>query len=451
MRLLINGTTLLFDKFVLQKSNGKCLKRFCSHMGIAYIKLAQILAMQNINGLFTAEDRNDILHIVDDCNRVPFSYVDKILRKEFGEKYKSIIKKINHKPEGSASVSQVHAAILTTGEKVVFKVKRQDIDKTVRKDIRNIKIIIRLFGKLLGFTNYIGSNMALDMYADWIMQELDFKHEVQNILEYKRFADSVNGKLPDCTNILVPKVYKEYCTENVVCMEYIPYPTVSKLEFTSETKERVIAAGCSYIKLSFYALLNNQKVVFHGDPHTGNIYIDDEGNIGFLDFGLVFSLTPADSSKTRDLFFMTYFGEYDKLFKTLKPALHTDKDKTEEFKEEVKTYCECLKSKPITSYFMDLCVICFRYDITPDSYLFNMAKAFVCLGGIDTVYENSITAHYLLDSMVLEYLYTQTLSSMRKLSRNNMKALCSVLLGDKRKFFDTIADSVSVLSKLIEI
>lgn len=69
------------------------------------------------------------------------------------------------------------------------------------------------------------------------------------------------------------------------------------------------------------------------------------------------------------------------------------------FHKEVEIYCNNFNEKPVTSYFMDLCLICFRYNIVPDAYLFKIAKALVTLSGIDTVYENPVTAHKLLDSL----------------------------------------------------
>lgn len=70
----------------------------------------------------------------------------------------------------------------------------------------------------------------------------------------------------------------------------------------------------SYVKLSFYALLNHLPVVFHGDPHGGNIYIDDRGNIGFLDMGLLFELSAEDMKDVQRYFFYAYFGSSDLLY-----------------------------------------------------------------------------------------------------------------------------------------
>lgn len=449
MRLIINGTVFLFDRFILRKSLGASLNWFCRKMGIAYIKLAQILAMQDIDGLFTKEDRDGLLHIVDDCNRVSFSYVNRTLREAYGGRYNDIVKKINHKPIGAASVSQVHMGVLVNGDKVVFKVKRRDVDKTIRKDIRTIKLLVRLFGRFFGFKNQMGAGKVMGMYTGWILQELDFRNEVRNIIRYGEFAKSVNGKVSGMKKILVPKVYEEYCTDDVICMEYVPYQTISRMEDTCEVRARISEAVSSYMRLNFHALLNDMPVAFHGDPHTGNIYLDDDGNIGFLDMGLVFYLSPSDAEKTRNFFFMAYFGRYDALYNTLRPVLKENSEQADAFYREVQDYCNNLKEKPITSYFMDLCLVCFRYNIVPDDYLFQMAKAFVALSGIDTIYENPVTAHGLLNSMVLEYVYDKTCRDGKKLFMNTLDAVLSIPFGDKDTFFKKVSSNMDILTSFI--
>lgn len=450
MRLILNGLLFLFDWFILHKSLGYALNRFCRKMGITYIKFAQILAMQNIDGLFTQNDRDDLLNIVDDCNRISFDSIDSILHETYGNRYTEIIQKIDEEPVGSASVSQVHKAILTNGNTVVFKVKRRDIDKTIRKDVRKIKVLIRLFGKFFGFSNYMAGNKALDMYIDWILQELDFKNEVNNIIKYHDFAESVNGKVPGMKKILVPKVYSKYCTEHVICMEYVPYQTINRLTNTPDIKLKISNAYNSYLKLSFYALLHNMPVAFHGDPHTGNVYLDDDGNIGFLDMGLVFYLNSSEMKKMKNLFLLAYFGRHDALYETLKPNLYEDDKQAEMFHKEVEIYCNNLHNKPVTSYFMDLCLICFRYNIVPDAYLFKIAKALVTLSGVDTVYENTITAHKLLDSMIMEYIFKEIHCGCERFFISSMKSISSIVNKDKDAFFDNISDTIGLLHTFIQ-
>lgn len=446
MRLTRNILKLLINKFIKHKSNGKVIYEFCNSMGIAYIKLAQILAMQNIGDIFTESDRQDLLHICDDCKQISYKDIKRVLLEEYGSDYKKHFRIIKKTPIGSASISQVHLVTLYNGDKAVIKIKRKDITETIDKDIRFILFCSKYFGKLFGFNNYIGSKQALSFYERWLREETDFKHEIDNIEKYTNFANSVNNKVKNCVNIKVPKLYKELCTENIIVMEYIPYKTINN----NTDKYKIINGINSYIQLSFYALLNDKKVVWHGDPHGGNIYIDDNNNIGFLDYGLVFELSKKDSKLTKELFFTVYLGKSEHLINILRPYFKDDKQQFENFKQDVESYCIQLKNRPLTAYFMDLVLICFKYNINPPDYLYGMAKAFACLGGIDTIYNNDKTGKELLDKQITEYIIKNTLNKGKQLVKSELQILLGILTLDIDKVSNEIIKEKQVINRIIQ-
>lgn len=271
-------------------------------MGIVYIKFAQILATQNYGNIFTENDREMLSSICDNCNPISFDKIENILKKEYGENLYDIFTFIDKKPIGSASISQVHKAILRNGEEVAIKIKREDITNNINKEIERLKLLIHRFGKFVKFENYIGSEKALDLFSKWINEEADFEHEQKNIKLYQNFANTVNDKLENTKRIKIPKLYNKYCTNNVIVMEFIKDNTINKLESSEHNKEKIINAINSYIKSSFYALFNDKQIIFHGDPHSGNIYIDEFENIGFLDMGLLFALTKDDQKLLKNFF-----------------------------------------------------------------------------------------------------------------------------------------------------
>lgn len=427
MKLLTNGIRFLFDLGIRQESKGTAIRKFCSRMGLSYIKFAQILAMQNIEGIFSEEDRQDIMSICDDCNPLPYKAVHKILVMEYGKKHiRNHFRKIARKPVGSASISQVHRVILSSGEQAVLKVKRNDVVKTVDKDIRTIRILTHRFGWIFGLRNRSASDAAFTYLKEWLMQETDFANEIYNIKRYQEFADSVNGKVPGCVDIVMPKLYEEYCTDNVICMEYIPYKTIFHMD---SSDPRIAEALNSYIRLSFHALFHNMPVVWHGDPHGGNIYIDEHGNIGFLDMGLVFEMTPEDAKLTMELFLCAYMGLYERLYDDLKGYLKAGQDH-EAFKAALRGYCEGRVGKPVSSFFMDVVLICVDFDFEPPKFLFQMAKAFVCLYGADGVYHNNAAGFELLEKQVDEWLMEYGKDRFKEQAHKCLDELLSVMNGD---------------------
>lgn len=413
MKLYIQMIKLLFNKFILGRNNGIVIKDFSEKMGVVYIKLAQMLATQNFGNLFTENDRQMLSSICDNCNPISYDEIEEILKQEYGTGLENIFSFIEKKPVGSASVSQVHRAILKTGEEVAIKIKRRDITKTIDEDIKRIRKIVHRFGKFVNFSNFTGGDHALDLYLEWIEQETDFIHEKENIKTYQNFADNVNGKVNGTKKIKVPKLYEDYCTDNVIVMEFVKTQTVNKLELTDENKDKITTALNSYIRSSFWAMFNDKPIVFHGDPHSGNICIDEEGNICFLDMGLLCALSDSDAKLCRKFFLTAYSGNYEKLYDMLVSYGNMSEEKKQSFKEDCKKYCEEVKKKEVTYYFIDMINVCLNYEFVPPNFLFSMAKAFICLNGISNFSDNKCTARELLQEQTMEFLVKRSLKDCK--------------------------------------
>lgn len=412
---------LLFNKYIKNRKTGLVIKDFCESMGIVYIKLAQILATQNFGNLFTEEDRKILSSICDDCNPLPFSEIKEIIEKEYSCSINDMFTSIDPIPVGSASISQVHKAVLKSGEIVALKVKRKDITDNVQTDINQIKKLMYRYGKFIGFGNLSGGEKALDLYLGWILEETNFLHEKQNIQRYLEFARSVNGKVEGNKYIKVPNLYEKLCTDNIIVMEFINYKTINQLELNADNCKNIRTALNSYISSSLYAMFNNLPIVFHGDPHGGNIYIDQNGNIGFLDMGLLFELTEEDAKLTKEFFFAAYTRNYEKMYNLVISYGTMDENKKMLFKNDIKDYCDRLDSKPVTSYFIDMMNICLKYEVCPPNFLFCMAKAFMCLGGINNFSKNDMSGTELLKEQVIEFYIRRSLTESQNIAIKSIK------------------------------
>jgi len=430
MKLYIEFLKFLFNKLIKREETGVAIKKFAERMGVVYIKISQILATQNYGNLFTENDRKLLSSICDDCNKIPFDDIKEILENEYNMKLDDIFESIDKNPVGSASISQVHKAILKNGDVVAVKVKRRDITNSIESELSRIKKLVHQFGKFVKFENYIAADQALELYLKWIYEETDFVHEKKNIQLYQEFCDSVNHKVDGIKEARVPKVYDDLCTENVLVMEYIDSDTINKISLENENNKKVIQTAInSYIKASFHALLNDQRIVFHGDPHSGNIFIDKNGNIGFLDMGLLFVLSEEDTKLTRQFFLAAYTGNYENLYNLLIPYGQMDDQNKVLFKEEIKKYCAGLATKDVTYYFTDMINICLKYQFCPPDFIICMAKVFVCLNGINGFTDNLMTSKELLQEQTVEYFIRRSLKD------------CEGVVVDTIKFAPTLLES----------
>ena len=452
MKLYWQGFLMFFKKFILRQNTGKVICDFATRMGVVYIKVAQILAMQNVGDLFTEKDRKQLSTICDHCSPLPFAKIQQILQREYGNNFSSLFQSIDETPLGSASISQVHRAVLKDGTVVAIKVKRSDVTRRIERDVKQIRRIIHRFGKFVKFRNLFGSDKALDCYLEWIYQETDFDNEQRNIVRYREFADSVNGKIRHIsTRIVCPKLYSDLCMSNVIVMEFITYPTINQLELDPANKELISRAENEYIELSFYALFHAMPVVFHGDPHGGNIYLDGDGNVGFLDMGLIFEFSSEEAELTRELFLSSYMGKVERIVDLLFAKSEFERVDRDKLIADMRAEVQKLHDIPVPQFFVEMIGIFTQYDIAPPAFLFKMAKAFLALFGLNTILSNSASTKTLLATQVAEYYLDRTTNDFRGIIASGLKLAPSLLINTLRDGpAKSLASSLSDLTYLSE-
>lgn len=414
MRLYWFGLIMLVKKFILRQNTGRVICDFAQKMGVVYIKLAQILAMQNVGEIFNEQDRQQLAKICDRCDPIPFAKVQKILQSEYGENYMQYFTSVDPIPVGSASISQVHHATLKDGTEVALKIKRQDLTRRIQRDVRQIRRIIRRYGHLACFRNLIGADKGLTYYLDWIYQETDFSNEQQNILRYQDFAKSINGKVKNVTvKIVTPRLFQELCTKNIIAMEFIHETTINRTPLTPQNKAKVIQAIDAYMSLSFYALLHGKTIVFHGDSHGGNIYLDRDGNIGFLDMGLIFELNAAEAELARQLLLDAYTGKTGTLVDLLLEHSSFEQVDRKELAVMMGEINQRMHQISIEQFFVEMMGVFTKHDVAPPEFLFKMTKSFLALFGINTIVGNPMNTQKLLARQVAEFYIDRTIKDTR--------------------------------------
>ena len=427
MKLYFWATIMLIEKFLLRRSTGQAICRFAERMGVVYVKMAQILAMQNYGDIFTEADRVALSQICDDCKTIPYRKIRRLLEQEYHCKLEQKFRTVDPQPLGAASISQVHRAVLLDGREVAVKIKRQDIAARVTHDTKQIQRIIKRFGRLAKFKNFLGSDVALDLWASWILEETDFVNEQRNIQRYREFEQSVNGTCRGAVKLTMPELYEEFCTDNVIVMELIKTPTVNRLNLTEANKARIKTAANDYLCLSFYAMFHNMPVVFHGDPHSGNIYLDEQGNMGFLDMGLTFELTVEEVQFARKLFLMAYTGRGKELAELLiETSVHGRVDQAT-FVQEIQAEAKRVQHVPVTQFFVEMMNIFTKYNISPPIVFFKMAKAFLALFGINNFVGNFADTKSLLLAQITEFYIQDTLDEAGNILQGGLSLLPNLL------------------------
>lgn len=249
------------------------LRRRLELLGPTYVKFGQILALREdlLPAVITAELKN----LLDRLPEIEISIIHKIIERSLKGSIDDLFQEIDEKPLGSASIAQTHRAVLKNGQEVVLKIIKPGIRATILSDI----ILLRWLGNLLEqiISKYQPKN-TIDEFCNYTEKEVDTTAEADN-------AEIFAANFDDEPDIIFPKIYRDYCGRDVLCMEFIKgYKPISDytLELPVEEKEKVVDLGAmAIIRMLF------KDGFFHADLHPGNLMILPGAKVAFIDLGMV--------------------------------------------------------------------------------------------------------------------------------------------------------------------
>ena len=263
------------DQEQFRKNARKALDTFIS-LGPVYIKLGQWLSSRA--DILPQPYLEELAKLQDSVPSAPFEKVRPIIEKDLGpidEKFDSIDP---HSISG-ASLGQVYRATMS-GQQVVVKVKRPGIENMVREDLKVLKKILPLALRFVDPNLRYSAKAMLAQFIETIREEMDYTNESANLKRIKKDMESNSSN-----TVVVPSVYDDLSSENVLTMEYLPgikITNVQELDEKGIDREQLVV---DVHKVFFTMLLKHS--VFHADPHPGNISVTDDGRLILYDYGMV--------------------------------------------------------------------------------------------------------------------------------------------------------------------
>jgi predicted unusual protein kinase regulating ubiquinone biosynthesis (AarF/ABC1/UbiB family) len=270
----------------------KQLPQTFTDLGPTYVKFGQIIASSpGAFGEQLSREFRGLLDRVPPANQVE---VNKLFAEDLGKKPSELFAAFDEEPFASASIAQVHYATLRSGEEVVVKIQRPGIRRRVAADLQ----ILKRFAQAVELAKLGRRLSAQDVVADFsdnLAEELDFRLEAQSMEAWvSHLHASPLGK-----NIRVPQVHWDYTTERVLTME-----RVHGIRIDNPTAIRKAGFdGTELVKALLFSVFEGglRHGLFHGDLHAGNLYVDDQGRIVFLDFGIMGRIDPRTRWLLREL------------------------------------------------------------------------------------------------------------------------------------------------------
>lgn len=246
-------------------------------LGPTYIKLGQIISAGE--GIFPEELVGEFRLLRDRVPPEPFAVVRRTIEEDLGRPLTDVFVSFDRRPIASASIAQVHAATLRTGERVVVKVQRRKVASSVRLDLAAMSFLAPVLVGRIPVAALTNPPALVELFAETIVEELDFRLEAQNMLDIAAVFAKVDQR-----SIVVPRPHPELVTRRVLVMEHLH-------GFRWGNAEGMRAAGidtAAVLRSSLIAFLEGTLLygVFHGDLHGGNLLVQPDGTVALLDFGI---------------------------------------------------------------------------------------------------------------------------------------------------------------------
>lgn len=310
-------------------------------LGPIFIKFGQMLSTRR--DLLADDIADELERLQDNVPPFPGRQARKIIEKSFNKSVDDLFESFEEQPLASASIAQVHAAVLNTGEDVIVKVLRPDVLPVIKRDISLLYIIAELAAKYSSQLRRLRPVEVVAEYEKTILDELDLMREAANASQLRRNFEGSK-------DLYVPLVYWDYVRKNVMVMERIygtPIRNVQRLQAEGTDMERLAALG---VEIFFTQVFSHN--FFHADMHPGNIFVDIEDpkspKYVAVDFGIMGTLSQVDKRYLAENFLAFFQRDYYKVAK-----LHVESGwvpshtRVDEFESAIRSVCEPIFEKPL--------------------------------------------------------------------------------------------------------
>ncbi len=280
----------------------RLLRQTFERLGATYIKLGQFIASSPT--FFPKEYVDEFQHCLDRTPNLPFEVIHKIIAQELGRPVENVFRHVDPVALASASIAQVHAARLVTGEEVVIKVQKPDVETTLSTDLNFLYISAKVIDALAPKLSWASLSGIVGEIQQSMMEECDFIKEASNLKIFRRFLENTHNQ-----NVTVPRVYEQCSSRRLLTMERfhgVPLTDLESIRKVTDDPERTLINAMN----TWFASLTRCEF-FHADVHAGNLMVLTDGRVGFIDFGIVGRIRPELWGAVRDFVSAVMVGNFD--------------------------------------------------------------------------------------------------------------------------------------------
>lgn len=249
-------------------------------MGPAWVKLGQLLSTRP--DMIPPEYMKALATLQEDVSEVPVREIRIVIEEELGVRMSKAFLEFDDKPLASASIGQVHRAVLHSGRVVAVKVQRPGIRSRLADDLSTLREVVDLAVKYSETARMYALDTILEEAEHMLLEELDYRKEAENLVV-------LGTNLKNFPSIVVPEPVPQYCSSKVLTMDFVRGQKVTTISPVYRTEFDFTPLVDDLVRCYL------EQVVVHGfahaDPHPGNVYLTPENRIALIDLGMVARLS----------------------------------------------------------------------------------------------------------------------------------------------------------------
>jgi ubiquinone biosynthesis protein len=334
LRWLVNVTLFWRD---LSEPRAVRLRRALEALGPIFVKFGQMLSTRR--DLMPFDIAEELARLQDRVPPFPASEVRIKLEAIYGKSLETVFTQFDAEPVASASMAQVHFAILRDGTEAAVKVLRPGIGEIIEHDLGLLEAAAILVEKLFSDGKRLHPREVVGEFRKTLTDELDLMREASNCSQLRRNFEHSNL-------LIVPEVYWDYCEAGVMVMERMKGVPISQTAKLREMGVNIPKLAQDGVEIFFTQVFRD--AFFHADMHPGNIQVNQQGQYIALDFGIMGTLTEVDKNYLAQNFLAFFQRDYRAVAQAHVDAGWTPADtRVDEFEAAIRAVCEPIFDRPL--------------------------------------------------------------------------------------------------------
>jgi len=327
---------LLFWR-ILKKPRAERLRLALEALGPIFVKFGQVLSTRR--DLLPTDIADELAKLQDQVPPFPSAQAIATLERVYGKPLDLVFQKFDPQPVASASVAQVHFAVLDNGSEVAVKILRPGIAAVIAKDLALLHIGASLIETLWSDGKRLKPHEVVGEFEKHLYQELDLMHEAANASQLRRNFE--NSPL-----LRIPEVYWDYCSTEVMVMERMQGTPISQVETLRAQGVDIPKLARAGVEIFFTQVLRDG--FFHADMHPGNIFVTPQGQYVALDFGIMGTLNDVDKNYLAQNFLAFFRRDYKRVaLAHIESGWIPKETRAEDFEAAIRAVCEPIFDRPL--------------------------------------------------------------------------------------------------------